>query len=64
MFPGGLPSHGKWQALDLLNSLKSTVEADAVKQQEAYQKYKDWCPHHPAPFQPFWILKSVTPVSF
>ncbi|CAJ1379542.1 unnamed protein product [Effrenium voratum] len=31
------------QALDLLNSLKSTVEADAVKQQEAYQKYKAWC---------------------
>lgn len=31
------------KAIELIKGLKEKVEADGVKQEEAYKKYKDWC---------------------
>eukprot|EP00434_Breviolum_minutum_P014926 symbB.v1.2.013159.t1/scaffold924.1/size151606/6 len=31
------------KAIELIEGLKTKVEADGVKQEEAYKKYKDWC---------------------
>eukprot|EP00435_Cladocopium_sp_Y103_P068802 s691_g32.t1 len=31
------------KAIELIDGLKKKVEADGLKQEEAYKKYKDWC---------------------